>query len=167
MGEVNFCRPLFGRANRDEDPATVSRCACHVAPAVCVVHRFPPALGTGCECRLAIGNGQLKLCAGCRLSDPLVYDLDWNEDKCLVERRAARPSRSLPVLQAIRCLEPARRPAARALTRRAAGSFSSSPRPHLASFYFGLKSLPVDRRRHRDHETRLLARSLAGLPRSG
>src|SRR5690606_33713974 len=42
IGDVHFRRPLLGRANRDEDPATVPRCACHVAPPVLIVHRFPP-----------------------------------------------------------------------------------------------------------------------------
>src|SRR5262249_8540524 len=44
IDEVNFRRPLFGWADRDEDPTAVFRRACHVTPPVCLVHRFSSRL---------------------------------------------------------------------------------------------------------------------------
>ncbi|NEK38220.1 RHE_PE00001 family protein [Rhizobium leguminosarum] len=102
-----------------------------------------------------------------REKDPLVYDLDWDEDERLEEWRGVlRQAENLPpVLQAAVALDAwsdlsvlqhapwlGRLLAASILQQ--AGLTTAA---HLAALNFGLKSIPVDRRRHRDRETRLLA----------
>lgn len=117
--------------------------------------------------RSAAAIAQAPLSARVTEKDPLVYDADWDEDERMEQwRRVLRETGHLPpVLQAIIALDAwnelsvlqhapwlGRLLAASIL--RLAGVSSGA---HLAAISLGLKTIPVERRRHRNREVCLLA----------
>ncbi|TCV69368.1 DNA binding protein with HTH domain [Neorhizobium sp. S3-V5DH] len=115
---------------------------------------------------VAIAEAKKPGRAGAREKDPLVYDLDWDEDERLGEWRAVLSETEglPPVMRAALLLDAwndlqvlqhapwlGRLLAAETLRQ------ADLTTAHLVAVNLGLKSIAVERRRHRARDTRLLA----------
>jgi hypothetical protein len=117
--------------------------------------------------KAAIAEAKTPGRAGSRERDPLVYDFDWDEDERLEEWRAILMETDYlpPVLQAIIALDAWNDLQVlqhalwlgRLLAAETLRQASLTTAAHLAAVNLGLKSIPVERRRHRARDTRLLA----------
>jgi hypothetical protein len=114
-----------------------------------------------------LANVTAPIRSSARERESLAYDLDWNEDERLEEWRGVlRQNHNLPpVLQALIAFDAWTELAVlqhapwlgRLLSAAILREEGVTTAAHLAAFNLGLKSISVDRRRHRDRETRLLA----------